>query len=167
MKDMIPGEDKAFVFLSGGICPFDEEDVNSIYLRLAHSLLIGNISPFLLGSNPAANSWQPASVDQIWKMFTISRKWRQYYSVNSQKMDSIRETLIRLWVVLVDQCKMADVHHCALFLRADRSEQSWLIVEFSPVTGQLCLVVSTSSQDLLLRLQGLRGTTSCMFLSYI
>ena len=56
MKDMIPGEDKAFVFLSGGIRPFVEEDVNSIYLRLANSLLIGNISPFLLGSNPAANS---------------------------------------------------------------------------------------------------------------
>ncbi|XP_073252309.1 uncharacterized protein [Porites lutea] len=34
MKDMIPGEDKAFVSLSGGIRPFDEEDVNSIYLRL-------------------------------------------------------------------------------------------------------------------------------------
>ena len=33
MKDMIPGEDKAFVSLSGGICPFDEEGVNSIYLR--------------------------------------------------------------------------------------------------------------------------------------
>ena len=35
MKDMIPGEDgdKAFVFLSGGIRPFDEEDVNNIYLR--------------------------------------------------------------------------------------------------------------------------------------
>ena len=35
MKDMIPGEDgdKAFVFLSGGIRPFDEEDVNKIYLR--------------------------------------------------------------------------------------------------------------------------------------
>ena len=35
MKDMIPGEDgdKAFVFLSGGIRPFHEEDVNKIYLR--------------------------------------------------------------------------------------------------------------------------------------
>ena len=33
MEDMIPGEDKAFVFLSGGIRPFDEEDVNKIYLR--------------------------------------------------------------------------------------------------------------------------------------
>ena len=35
MKDMTPGEDgdKAFVFLSGGIRPFDEEDVNNIYLR--------------------------------------------------------------------------------------------------------------------------------------
>ena len=35
IKDMIPGEDgdKAFVFLSGGIRPFDEEDVNKIYLR--------------------------------------------------------------------------------------------------------------------------------------
>ena len=35
MKDMIPGEDgdKAFVFLSGGIRPYDEEDVNNIYLR--------------------------------------------------------------------------------------------------------------------------------------
>ena len=35
LKDMIPGEDgdKAFVFLSGGIRPFDEEDVNNIYLR--------------------------------------------------------------------------------------------------------------------------------------
>ena len=33
MEDMIPGEDKAFVFLSGGIRPFDEEKVNNIYLR--------------------------------------------------------------------------------------------------------------------------------------
>ena len=33
MEDMIPGEDKAYVFLSGGIRPFDEEDVNKIYLR--------------------------------------------------------------------------------------------------------------------------------------
>ena len=33
MEDMIPGEDKAFVFLSGGIRPFDEEDENNIYLR--------------------------------------------------------------------------------------------------------------------------------------
>ena len=33
MEDMIPGEDKAFVCLSGGIRPFDEEDVNKIYLR--------------------------------------------------------------------------------------------------------------------------------------
>ena len=33
MEDMIPGEDKAFVFLSGGIRLFDEEDVNKIYLR--------------------------------------------------------------------------------------------------------------------------------------
>ncbi|CAH3015355.1 unnamed protein product, partial [Porites evermanni] len=36
MKDMIPGEDgdKAFVFLSGRIRPFNEEDVNNIHLRL-------------------------------------------------------------------------------------------------------------------------------------
>ena len=35
MKDMIPGEDgdKAFVFLSGRIRPFDEADVNKIHLR--------------------------------------------------------------------------------------------------------------------------------------
>jgi len=35
MKDMIPGEDgdKAFVFLSGRISPFDEKDVNNIHLR--------------------------------------------------------------------------------------------------------------------------------------
>ena len=33
IKDMIPGEDNAFVFLSGGIRPFDEEEVNNIYLR--------------------------------------------------------------------------------------------------------------------------------------
>ncbi|XP_073250571.1 uncharacterized protein [Porites lutea] len=32
-QDMIPGEDKAFVFVSGGICPFDDEDVD-VYLRL-------------------------------------------------------------------------------------------------------------------------------------
>ena len=34
LKDMIPGEDgdKAFVFLSGGICPYDEEDENNIFL---------------------------------------------------------------------------------------------------------------------------------------
>ena len=34
MKCMIPGEDgdKAFVFLSGGIRPFDEEDENNIFL---------------------------------------------------------------------------------------------------------------------------------------
>ena len=35
MKDMIHGEDgdKAFVFLSGRIRPFNEEDVNNIHLR--------------------------------------------------------------------------------------------------------------------------------------
>ena len=33
MKDMIPGEDKAFVFLSGGIRPFDEEDLKRIFLK--------------------------------------------------------------------------------------------------------------------------------------
>ena len=35
MKDMIPGEDgdKAFVFLSGRIRLFDEEDVNNIHLK--------------------------------------------------------------------------------------------------------------------------------------
>ena len=31
--DMIPGEDKAFVFVSGGICPFDDQDVNDVFLR--------------------------------------------------------------------------------------------------------------------------------------
>ena len=35
MQDMIPGEDKAFVFVSGGICSFDDEDVNDIFLRLS------------------------------------------------------------------------------------------------------------------------------------
>ena len=34
------------------------------------------------------------------------------------------------------------MHHCACFLRTDRSEQSSLIAEFSPVTGQFCLMVS-------------------------
>ena len=33
MEDMIPGEDKAFVFLSGGIRPFDEEDLKRIFLK--------------------------------------------------------------------------------------------------------------------------------------
>ena len=33
MQDMIPGEDKAFVFVSGGICPFDDQDVNDVFLR--------------------------------------------------------------------------------------------------------------------------------------
>ena len=32
---MIPGEDKAFVFVSGGICPFDDQDVNDVFLRYA------------------------------------------------------------------------------------------------------------------------------------
>ena len=32
-QDMIPGEDKAFVFVSGGICRFDDEDENDVYLR--------------------------------------------------------------------------------------------------------------------------------------
>ena len=30
---MIPGEDKAFVFVSGGMCPFNDEDVNDVFLR--------------------------------------------------------------------------------------------------------------------------------------
>ena len=33
MEDMIPGEDKAFVFLSGGMRPFDEEDLKRIFLK--------------------------------------------------------------------------------------------------------------------------------------
>ena len=32
-QDMIPGEDKAFVFVSGGICPFDDQDMNDVFLR--------------------------------------------------------------------------------------------------------------------------------------
>ena len=47
---------------------------------------------------------------------------------------------------------------CVLF----KNRPIWtasFIVEFSPVTGQFCLVISASSQDLLLRLQGLRGTS--------
>ena len=143
MKDMIPGEDKAFVSLSGGIRPFDEEDVNSIYLRYAHSLLIGNILPFLLGSNPAANSWQPASVDHIWKIFTMSRKWRQCYSVNSQKMDSNRETLIRVWVVLVDQCKMAERPSlCVLF----KNRPIWTVVINSRILSGDWTVMSSGKR---------------------
>ena len=33
MEDMIPGEDKAFVFLSGGMRPFDKKDLKRIFLR--------------------------------------------------------------------------------------------------------------------------------------
>ena len=33
MKEMIPGEDKAFVFLSGRIRPFNEEDVKNTHLK--------------------------------------------------------------------------------------------------------------------------------------
>lgn len=33
-RDMIPGKDKAFVVLSGGIRPFSEEEVENFYLRL-------------------------------------------------------------------------------------------------------------------------------------
>ena len=33
MEEMIPGEDKAFVFLSGGMRPFDEEDRKRIFLK--------------------------------------------------------------------------------------------------------------------------------------
>ena len=33
MEDMIPEEDKAFVFLSGGMRPFDEMDLLSIFLK--------------------------------------------------------------------------------------------------------------------------------------
>ena len=32
MQDMIPGDDRAFVFVSGGVCPSDYEDVY-VYLR--------------------------------------------------------------------------------------------------------------------------------------
>ena len=32
-QDMIPGEDKAFVFVSGGICRFDDKDMNNVFLR--------------------------------------------------------------------------------------------------------------------------------------
>ena len=33
MTEMISGEDKAFVFLSGRIRPFNEKDVNNIHLK--------------------------------------------------------------------------------------------------------------------------------------
>ena len=33
MEEMIPEEDKAFVFLSGGMLPFDEEDRKRIFLK--------------------------------------------------------------------------------------------------------------------------------------
>ena len=32
-KDMIPGEDKAFVIVSGGIRPISEEEINDLNLR--------------------------------------------------------------------------------------------------------------------------------------
>ena len=32
-KMMIPGQDKAFVFVSGGISPVDKEDTDDFYLR--------------------------------------------------------------------------------------------------------------------------------------
>ena len=32
-KDMIPGHDKAFVFVSGGIRPFDENEMEDFYLK--------------------------------------------------------------------------------------------------------------------------------------
>ena len=32
-RDMIPRQDKAFVVVSGGICPFNEEDMENFYLR--------------------------------------------------------------------------------------------------------------------------------------
>ena len=33
MEDMIPGEDKAFVFLSGGMRPFNKKDLKRIFLK--------------------------------------------------------------------------------------------------------------------------------------
>ena len=87
---------------------------------------------------------------------------------NAKKMDGSREALIRVWVVLVEQyTKWRNIYHCAYFFRTDRFEQSWLIDEFSPLTRRFCLVVSAFSQDLVLRLQGLRGTTSCMSLLHL
>ena len=32
-RDMIPGKDKAFIVVSGGIRPFSEEEVEDFYLR--------------------------------------------------------------------------------------------------------------------------------------
>ena len=32
-RDMIPGHDKAFVFVSGGICPFKEEEMEDFFLK--------------------------------------------------------------------------------------------------------------------------------------
>ena len=32
-NDMIPGYDKAFVFVSGGICPFEEKEMEDFYLK--------------------------------------------------------------------------------------------------------------------------------------
>lgn len=35
-RDMIPRQDKAFVVVSGGICPFSEEDKENFYLRFVN-----------------------------------------------------------------------------------------------------------------------------------
>ena len=31
---MVPGDDKAYVFVSGGVCPHVKSDMEQIYLRL-------------------------------------------------------------------------------------------------------------------------------------
>ena len=38
-KDMIPGYDKAFVFVSGGICPFEEKEMEDFYLKQVSRLV--------------------------------------------------------------------------------------------------------------------------------
>ena len=51
---------------------------------------------------------QPASVDQIWKKFAISRTVRSTVQSNPQKRTGNREVLGRVCVVFVEQYKMAE-----------------------------------------------------------
>ena len=73
----------------GGFRPFASLEKNNTSVLL----FIQNISPFLIGSNRSANSLQPISVGQIWKMRAIYHRFNGIFDWK------------RGWSIILSACK--------------------------------------------------------------
>ena len=66
-KDMIPGYYKAFVFVSGGICPFEEKEMEDFYLSKSQGWSV------LPATEPELKSKSEARSVMIFKLFLLSK----------------------------------------------------------------------------------------------